>query len=123
MMGGMKDISLDYDQENTGVVVEKIFVKNDKPEIVNGVKREIVPLLLVRQKDSLIDIGVLIFYSNHLKEALPVIIRSLVEVGDRVLSVFSEKYDVLDIDPGLILKRRGFLLNKLGVGQLSFRNK
>ena len=50
--GGMKDISLDYDQENTGVVLEKIFVKNDKPEIVNGVKREIVPLLLVRQKDS-----------------------------------------------------------------------
>ena len=105
--GGMKDISLDYDQENTGVVVEEIFVKNEKPEIVNGVKREIVPILLVGQKDSLIDKDVLNFYPNHLKEALPVIIRSFVEVGDSLLSVFSESAGAINVDPGLILKRRG----------------
>lgn len=48
-------------------MVEKICDKNKKPKIVNGVKREIVPLLLVRQKDSVIDKDVLIFYFNHLK--------------------------------------------------------
>ena len=105
--GAMKDLSMDYDQENTGVIVEKIFVKNDKPEIVNGVKREIVPILLVGQKESLIDKDVLNFYPNNLKEALPVIVRSLAEVGDSLLSVFSEDLGVINVDPGLILKRRG----------------
>ena len=66
-----------------------------------------MPILLVGQKDSLIDKDVLNFYPNHLKEALPVIIRSFVEVGDSVLSVFSESSGAINVDPGLILKRRG----------------
>lgn len=46
------------------------------------------------------------------------IIRSLVEVGDRVLSVFSEKSDAINIDQCLILKRRGLSICSVSTEEL-----
>ena len=86
---------------------EKIFVKDDKPKIVNGVKRDIIPFTIVGNKDLFKGKEIFNFHSNNVRDALPEILIGLVEVGGGLLSIFSDRSGAFDIDPNSILKRKG----------------
>ena len=102
----VKDLSTDF-QENPDVVIEKIFVKDDKPKIVNGVKRDIIPITIVGNKDLFKGKEISNFHSKNVRDALPEILIGLVEVGGGLLSIFSDRSGAFDIDPNSILKRKG----------------
>lgn len=104
------DISYNFN-ENQEIIVERIFFKSDHPKIVNGVKKEIIPIVLAAHKNLISDKGISNFYSQNLKECLPSILHCLVGVKGNVLSIFSDKEEAIDLDPNGVLMRRGVSIN------------
>ena len=110
----VQDINLNF-LENSEIVVENVYIKSDKPENANGIRREIVPLIISGHKNLIKDSGLSNVYLSDLNAALPLIISSLVKVKGNVLSVFSDAYGAVDVDPNGVLTRRGVSVCYVGL--------
>ena len=102
----VQDIKLNF-LENSEIAVENVYVKSDKPEVVNGIKQEIIPLIIAGHKNLIKDSGLSNIFLSNLNEALPMILSSLVKVKGNVLSIFSDDSGAVDVDPHGVLFRRG----------------
>ena len=99
------DILAAFD-DKADVVVVNIYIKAQKPIVIDGIKNDIVPVVLVGHRDHLKDKEVKNFHSFKLEQALQFVLSDIVSSKAKVLFSFSELENGFDIDLLGLLKRK-----------------
>lgn len=93
-------------EDQDDIVVVNIYIKAEKPNVIDGIKNDIVPVVLVGHREHLKDKEVKIFHSFKLGQALQFVLSDIVSMKAKVLFSFSELENGIDIDLLGLLKRK-----------------
>ena len=97
--------------DNTDIVVVYIYIKVDKPAVVNGVRYEISPIVVFGHKDNFRNKELRNFHNFGLQQSLQFVLCDLVSSKERVLYSFDTMVNGIDIDIMGVMKRKGVLIS------------
>ena len=110
--GLREDISATF-SEHPDVVVVYVYTKVDKPEVIDGIKKEIAPMVVFGHKDYFAEKEVKNFHSFGLQQSLQFVLSDLVSTKEKVLYSFNGISRGVDIDGLGTLKRKGVIVSYL----------
>ena len=93
--------------DDEDIVIVYIYIKVKKPQVVDGVKMEVIPIVVFGHKDNFKSKQVNNFHNLGLNEALQFVLNDLVSSQEKVLFSFGSIVTGIDVDMMGMLKRKG----------------
>ena len=100
--------------EHVDIVAVKLYFKYGKSQVENGIKKEIVPLLLAGHVKFMTGCGISNLFLEELKEVIPKVVNSFAKLKSSILCIFSSDVGVFDIDPKCLMTRKGASISYVG---------
>ena len=99
--------------DDEDIVIVYIYIKVKKPQVVDGVKMEVIPIVVFGHKDNFKSKQVNNFHNLGLNEALQFVLNDLVSSHEKVLYSFASIVTGIDIDLMGMMKRKGVQISYL----------
>ena len=100
--------------EHVDIVAVKLYFKYGKSQVENGIKKEIVPLLLAGHVKFMTGCGISNLFLEELNEVIPKVVNSFAKLKSSILCIFSSDVGVFDIDPKCLMTRKGASISYVG---------
>jgi len=100
--------------EHVDIVAVKLYFKYGKSQVENGIKKEIVPLLLAGNVKFMTGCGISNLFLEELKDVIPKLVNSFAKLKSSILCIFSSDVGVFDIDPKCLMTRKGASISYVG---------
>ena len=107
------------------VKIVYVYIKVEKPVVVDGVKTVITPIVVFGHKDNFVDKELVNFHNLGLQQSLQFVLGDLVSTKEKVLYSFAAISSGMDIDMMGVLKRKGVKISYLAKEDIltKFREK
>ena len=109
--------------DDEDIVIIYIYIKVKKPQVIDGVRIEVIPIVVFGHKDNFKSKEVNNFHNLGLNEALQFVLNDLVSSQQKVLYSFASIATGIDIDLMGMLKRKGVQISYLARKEILIKFK
>ena len=109
--------------DDDDIVIIYIYIKVKKPQVIDGVRIEVIPIVVFGHKDNFKSKEVNNFHNLGLNEALQFVLNDLVSSQQKVLYSFASIATGIDIDLMGMLKRKGVQISYLARKEILIKFK
>jgi len=95
------------------VKIVYVYIKVEKPVVIDGVKTVITPIVVFGNKENFVDTELVNFHNLGLQQSLQFVLGDLVSTKEKVMYSFAALSTGMDIDPMGVLKRKGVQISYL----------
>ena len=100
-------------EEETGIIVEYVFMKLEKPISSQGFVREYLPVALVGDKKIFQNKEIKTFYHSDVKNALPLLLANIMDAEAKIVYIFHHPGHAFDLDPQNSMSKRNISVTYL----------